>query len=304
MMFLPRRTAPLAGLLFLTGALLVAQDWKTTDALPGVDLKGLTASQKASVLKVLRDQSCPCGCGMKVAQCRIEDPSCSYSGGLAIIVADAIRAGKSEAAAIAEASASRWAHDQNTGRVLDSAISIPTAGSPVTGSGKAQVTLVEFSDFQCPYCVAAYPQIEALLRAYPDQVKLIFKQYPLEIHSEAYVAASAALAAHKQGKFWVMHNAMFEHHSDLRRPVLLALAKQNGLDVKRLEADMDSKEVRDAIAKDIRDGDAARVEGTPTIFIDGQRYNDRIDVALLKPLIEGELKKVPHARSAAAARIQ
>ncbi len=287
-------------MLLLTGGLLFAQEWKSSEALPGVDLKGLSAAQKASVLKVLREQGCPCGCGMKLAQCRTEDPSCSYSGGLAVIVTDAIRAGKSEAEAIAEAAASRWAHDQNSGRVLDSPISIPTTGSPVAGPGKAQVTVVEFSDFQCPYCVAAYPQIEALLHAFPQQVKLIFKQYPLEIHSEAYVAASAALAAHKQGKFWAMHNAMFEHHSDLRRPALLALAKQNGLDLKRFEADMESKEVKDAIAKDIRDGDAANVEGTPTIFIDGQRYNNQIDVALLKPLIEGELKKTSSPKATVA----
>jgi protein-disulfide isomerase len=300
MTFLQRRTGLLAGVLLLFSGSLLAQDWKTKDALPGVDLQGLSAAQKTSVLKILRDESCPCGCNMKVAQCRTEDPACSYSNGLAVIVVDAIRAGKSEADALAEAKASRWSHDQNTGRVLDDPIAIPVAGSPVTGPGKAQVTVVEFSDFQCPYCVAAYPQIEALLQAFPQQVKLIFKQYPLEIHSEAYVAAAAALAAHKQGKFWAMHNAMFQHHSDLKRPALLALAKENGLDLKRFEADMDSKEVKDAIAKDIRDGDAARVEGTPTIFIDGQRYNDQIDVALLKPLVEAELKKAPATKATVA----
>jgi protein-disulfide isomerase len=237
---------------------------------------------------------------MKLAQCRMEDPACSYSNGLAVIVVDAIRAGKSETAAIAEAKASRWAHDQNTGRVLDDPIVIPVAGSPVTGPGNARVTVVEFSDFQCPYCVAAYPQIEALLHAFPQQVKLIFKQYPLEIHSEAYLAASAALAAQKQGKFWAMHNAMFEHHRDLKLPALLALAKQNGLDLKRFQADMNSKDVKDTIAKDIRDGDAANVEGTPTLFIDGQRYNEQIDLALLKPLIEGELKKTGGSKATVA----
>jgi protein-disulfide isomerase len=294
-----RRTGLLASVLVLASGVLLAQDWKTKDALPGVDLQGLTAPQKASVLKILRDEGCPCGCNMKIAQCRTEDPACSYSSGLAVIVVEAIRAGKSEADAIAEAKASRWAQDQNTGRVLDEPVAIPVAGSPVTGPSKAQVTLVEFSDFQCPYCIAAYPQIDALLKAFPQQVKLIFKEYPLETHSDAYGAAAAALAAHKQGKFWAMYSAMFQHHSDLKRPALLALAKDNGLDVKRLEADMDSKEVKDAIAKDIRDGDAARVEGTPTIFIDGQRYNEQIDISLLKPLIENELKKVAAPKSTA-----
>jgi protein-disulfide isomerase len=288
--------------LCLFGGLLLAQDWKTADALPGVDLQGLTAAQKNTVLKILRAQGCTCGCSMKLAQCRVEDPSCSFSTGLAATVVDAIKHGKSETEAIAAAGSSHWAHQQNTGKVLDDAVSIPTAGAPVTGEGSAPITIVEFSDFQCPYCIAAVPQIDALLKAFPRQVKLIFKQYPLEIHSDAYLAASAALAAHKQGKFWAMHNALFAHHDDLSRPILLALAKENGLDANRFERDLDSKEVRDTIAKDVHDGDSANVEGTPTLFINGQRYNGAIQLQYLKPLIDAELKKASPGIQTASGR--
>jgi len=121
-------------------------------------------------------------------------------------------------------------------------------------------------------------------------VKLIFKEYPLETHSQAYGAATAALAAHKQGKFWAMHDAMFDHR-DLSKPNLIAMAKAAGLDVPRFEKDMESKEVTDAIAKDVQDGERANVEGTPTIFINGQRYNGAIQLQFLKPLIDTELKR-------------
>ncbi|HEY3936666.1 MAG TPA: thioredoxin domain-containing protein [Bryobacteraceae bacterium] len=297
-----RRAAMLAAALCTFGGLLLAQEWQTANALPGVDLQGLTTAQKTTVLKILRTQGCTCGCSMKLAQCRIEDPSCSFSTGMAGIIVDTIKAGKSEAEAVAAASASRWAHQETTGRVLDDAVPIPTAGAPVIGEGSAPVTIVEFSDFQCPYCIAAVPQINALLKAFPRQVKLIFKQYPLESHSDAHLAAAAALAAHNQGKFWAMHNSLFAHHDDLSRPILIALAKENGLDTARFERDLDSKEVEETIAKDIRDGDRANVEGTPTIFINGQRYNGPIQLNFLKPLIDAELKKAAPAVQTASGR--
>jgi protein-disulfide isomerase len=285
-------------LFLLAASLIFGQQWQTADTLPGVDLQGLTAAQKTTVLKILRTQGCTCGCSMKLAQCRMEDPSCSYSTGLAATVVDAVKHGKSEADAIAAANGSRWAHPEGPGKVLDDPVPIPVAGSPVTGAGKAPITIVEFSDFQCPYCIAATPEIQALLKAYPQQVKLIFKEFPLETHSQAFGAATAALAAHKQGKFWAMHDAMFDHR-DLSKPNLIAMAKDAGLDVARFEKDMDSKEIRDAIAKDVQDGDHANVEGTPTIFINGQRYNGAIQLQFLKPLIDAELKKtVPGAQTA------
>ena len=111
--------------------------------------------------------------------------------------------------------------------------------------------------------------------------------------TDAYRAAAAALAAHKQGKFWLMHNALFAHHNDLSMQSILTIAKENGLDAERLEHDMESKETRVAIETDVKDGETAGVEGTPTIFINGQRYNGRIELSSLKPLLDGELKKTP-----------
>ena len=291
------RAWKLAGLCLLGACLLTAQDWKTADALPNVDLSNLSPEQKATVLKLLREQGCSCGCNMKLAQCRMDDPSCSFSTGLASAIIDAIRQGKNEAEALAAAKDSRWAHVQPA-KLLEDPVSIPTTGSPSLGPQNAKITIVEFSDFQCPYCAAAVPEIAATLKAYPNQVKLIFKQFPLETHSQANLAASAAIAAQKQGKFWSMHDAMFAHRDDLSRQALIWLAKQNGLDTRRFETDLDSNDVREIVIRDVRDGDRAGVEGTPTIFLNGQRYNGRIEFDSLKPIIDAELKGTPTSKIA------
>lgn len=291
----------LAALFSLSACLLVAQDWKTAPSLPGVDLSNLSAAQKATVLKILREQDCSCGCTMKLAECRIVDPTCSYSTGLAAAVVQAVKQGKSEKDAIAAASASKWAHVQAP-RLLDDPVAIPVLGAPSLGPRKAQITLVEFSDFQCPYCVAAFPEIKSILQAYPTQVKLVFKEFPLEIHSQADLAAAAAIAAQKQGKFWAMHDAMFTHHGDLSRKTILALAKDNGLNMDRFESDIDSTSVRETVVRDVQDGDRAGVEGTPTLFVNGQRYNGQIDLATLKPVLDAELKQGASAEQSASSK--
>jgi protein-disulfide isomerase len=287
--------------LFLAACLTFAQDWKTADALPGVDLSSLSPAQRMTVLKILREQGCSCGCSMKIAECRIADTSCSYSNGLAAAVVEAVKQGKSEADAIAAAHASKWAHLQPT-QVLEAPVSIPTSGAPSIGPPNPQITLVEFSDFQCPYCVAAFPEIKAILKAYPANVKLIFKEFPLEIHSQADLAAAAAIAAHKQGKFWAMHDAMFAHHDDLSRKVILALAKENGLDLDRFETDIDSTEVRETVVRDVQDGDRVGVSGTPTVFVNGQRYNGRITLDSLKPVLDAELQHPGQSGQSASAK--
>jgi len=297
MALLSRRISVIASFFLFASAILLAEDWKTAATLPGVDFTGLSAKQKAEVLKILRENNCSCGCSMKMAQCRMEDPACSYSTGLAATVIEAIKAGKSPDMAVIAAQTSRFGA-QHENKLLDEPVKIPVAGSPATGPADAAITIVEFSDFQCPYCIQAVPELEALLKVYPKQVKLIFKQFPLEIHSDAYRAATAALAAQKQGKFWEMHYALFGHHQDLSLNAILKITRDLKLDEARLKTDMDSKEIREIVGQDLQDGNKAGVEGTPTIFINGQRYNGRIELANLRPVIDGELKKTEKRETA------
>lgn len=275
---------------------LSAQDWKTAATLPGIDLSGLSPAQKDTVLKTLRENPCSCGCGMKLAECRVADPQCQYSTGMAKIIIDSIKQGKSAEDGLQAALASKWGPP----KILDEPVKIPVAGAPVTGPPEAAITIVEFSDFQCPYCAAAVPQIRQVLKSYPAQVKLIFKQFPLEEHPQADLAATAAVAAQKQGKFWPMHDILFAHPNDLSRKSILAYAKQAGLDPDKLESDMDTTEVRETVVRDVQDGTTANVQGTPTIFINGQKYNGAITYDALKPILDAELKltaKTPVARA-------
>jgi protein-disulfide isomerase len=159
-------------------------------------MSGLSTAQQSEVLKVMRDTPCFCSCGMKLAQCRIADPQCQYSTGMAKIIIDSVKQGKTSDDAVGVALNSKWGPTQ----LLDKPVNIPVGGAPVLGSPNAPITIIEFSDFQCPYCVAAVPQIRKILDGYPAQVKLVFKQFPLEEHPQADLAASAAVAAQIQGQ--------------------------------------------------------------------------------------------------------
>jgi protein-disulfide isomerase len=281
----------IAGLLLAACALVVAQGWKTATTLPGVDLAGLTPKKSAEALGLLRGYDCTCGCNMKVAQCRVEDPACSYSKSLAATIVGALRAGKTDAEALAAAKASKYGTAPAPPKLLDDPVPVATAGSPAVGPEKAAVTIVEFSDFQCPFCYKAAENLAAVVKAFPTQVRLVFREYPLDSHSQAASAAAAAIAAHRQGKFWQLHDAMFAHRQDLSKPSITALAAKLGLDMKRFQADWASKETAAAIAKDIQDGDRAGVEGTPTVFINGKRYHGALAPEAMKPVLEAELKK-------------
>jgi protein-disulfide isomerase len=293
------RALAIAALYVLGAALVGAQDWNTLESLPAVDLSGLSPAQKATALKLLRARGCSCGCAMKVAECRVKDSNCYYSKGLASVIVASLRAGKSEKEALADAEASRFAHPP-VHKLLEDPIEVPTAGAPETGPNDAPITLVEFSDFQCPYCSVATPQLQLVLKTYPTQVRLFFKHFPLDMHSQAALAADAAVAAQKQGKFWPMHDALFASHNDLSRATILALASAVGLDMKRFEADLDSPEIRKAVAHDLEDGSNVGVMSTPTLFIDGQHYNGEIKLTTLKPILDAELKHPASATKKAA----
>jgi protein-disulfide isomerase len=272
--------------------LLFAQGWQTATSLPGVELGGLTPAQQTKALRIMRGQDCSCGCSMKIAECRVNDPTCAFSKGMASVMVDAIKKGKTEAGAIAAAKASEFAKTPE-GTLLEKAVNIPTANSPSAGPANALITLVEFSDFQCPFCYKAVAHLNTLLKAYPTQVKLIFKQFPLvDSHPEAAISAAAALAAHQQGKFWQMHDIMFANHGSLSRKAILAWAAALGLDMMRFTADLDSAAVKMAVKRDLDDGAHAGVDATPTVFIDGQKYNGALALDAIKPIIEAELKRL------------
>jgi protein-disulfide isomerase len=277
-------------ILCVAAAALFAQEWQTLTTLNSVDFTGLTPAKKTTALKALRAMDCTCGCNMKVAECRVKDPACAYSKNLSGAIVDAVKDGKGSADAIAAAKATKWGH-QVEHKLLDDPVQIPTQGAPTTGPANARITLVEFSDFQCPYCSKASTQIAAILKAYPNDVKLVFKQFPLDNHPQALISAQASLAAHNQGKFWQLHDLMFANRNKLSPGAIHFWAESLKLDMKKFDADLSSLVVKKQVIKDLEDGEKAGVEGTPTLYIDGQRYNGDLDLAIIKPILDEQLKK-------------
>jgi len=268
--------------------MMAQSGWKTAAALPSVDMSGLTKAQTAVALDVLRSEGCACGCDMKIAQCRMEDPKCGISRRLAGFVVKEASAGKN-AAAIRAA----LVKFENAPEILleDKPVQISTTGDPVRGPADAKVTIVEFSDFQCPYCAKAVGEVNQVLQKYPKNVRLIFKQYPLDTHSQAQMAAEAALSAQAQGKFWEMHDKLYANFRLINPQRVMLWAAQIGLDTKMLKADLDSHKYAKRVAMESKQGEDAGVEGTPTFFIDGKRLNATFEVQTVAPLIDQELKR-------------
>jgi protein-disulfide isomerase len=271
-------------------------DWQKSETLGNVDLSSLTPIQKKAVLKLLREQDCSCQCGMKAAECILKDPNCSYSRALAKIAIEGVKEGKSLLEISKLMDTSPKAHRP---KLLEDPVSIPVAGSPVRGPADARITLIEFSDFECPYCSAAVKEVDAVMAAYPKDVKLIYKQFPLETHPHAEMAAEASLAANEQGRFWQMYEILFKNYRRLSRENIFAFAQQTGLDMDKFKADLESGKFKAVIDKDLADGEKAGVYGTPAFYINGQQYNGQLTLAALKPILEKDLKASAKAHTVA-----
>jgi len=167
---------------------------------------------------------------------------------------------------------------------------LPAGTSPFKGPATAPVTLTLFSDFQCPFCAQVPALTDQVLKAYPKQVKLVYKEFPLTtIHQYALPASRAALAADRQGKFWEMHDKLFANQRALQPEHLKQYAKEIGLDVAKFERDMASTEIQKEIDDDIKLAQQSRVGGTPTLFVNGRRVMNRTFDGV-KQMIEDALR--------------
>lgn len=163
---------------------------------------------------------------------------------------------------------------------------------PSRGRADAPVTIVEFGDYQCPFCRQFEPTVESVLKQYPQHVRFVFRNYPLtDIHPEALHAAQAAVCAEKQGKFWPMHDAIYADAAPLGIGSLRALAKKVGLDSQKFEACVRSQAPNEVIHADMQAGEDLDVEATPTLFIDGRYVNGVVSRQQLVSMIQEELKE-------------
>lgn len=161
---------------------------------------------------------------------------------------------------------------------------IDISGAPVRGKIDAPVTLVLFSDFECPWCGRLEPVLAELLAKNPDKLRIVFKHMPLPMHQYAESASLAAIAAQRQGKFWEMHDALFlvKNWTDT---VVEETARQIGLNMEKFQADLASPEVQAQLAKDATDAQAADITATPSLYINTKPVRDR-SLAGLQKLVE------------------
>lgn len=147
----------------------------------------------------------------------------------------------------------------------------------IKGNREARVTLIEYSDFQCPACGAAFPAVQEIMRELGDRVRFVYRHFPLPQHKQAKLAAAAAEAAGKQNKFWEMHDRLFERQREWSdqggaRELFLGYARDLGLDLNKFPAELDAAEADDKIRADQESGWGAGVNATPTFFLNGVRH--------------------------------
>jgi protein-disulfide isomerase len=148
----------------------------------------------------------------------------------------------------------------------------------IQGALDAPITLVEYGDYECPHCGRAYPIVKEVQKRLGKRLRFVFRNFPLNnIHQNAEMAAEAAEAAGAQGRFWEMHDALYEHQEELAPDLLARLAVEIHLDLSSFKNDLDERRFRERVRKDFMGGVRSGVNGTPTFYINGRRFNDSWD---------------------------
>jgi protein-disulfide isomerase len=235
------------------------------DEIAQVDTSDLTEAEKTLWIDMVNDQLSPCGDPQSVAKCAMEQRKCGACVTAARYLARLVTDGYDRAALAEQYRARFGAQDKRD---------IPLEDSPSRGADMAKVTIVEFSDFQCPHCGAAHPETARLLREFDGQVRLVYKYFPLSGHSRALPAARAAEAARAQGKFWEMHDKLFENQRELEDEDIKKYASQIGLDMDRFERDWNAESTLQRVEADRQLGIKLGIEATPSFFIDSRAFRE------------------------------
>ncbi|WP_162687701.1 DsbA family protein [Bradymonas sediminis] len=185
---------------------------------------------------------------------------------------------------------------------------LPIGDSFILGKESALVTVVEFSDFQCPFCARGATTMEQLQKKYPDDVKVVFKHYPLPMHPQATPASYAAIAAGNQGKFWEMHDWLFKNQKEIRnhgddmKEWAGGHAKTLGLDIEKFNKDFDDPKTHQIVKDDMELGGKVAVRGTPHFFVNGERVVGAKPLAAFEEIVEAHLKEAKSLMKGGVAR--
>lgn len=235
--------------------------------LEGVDTNPLTAREKKEWSGYVSEIISPCkNAPVPIAQCVKEKRECAACLPAAKYLMKTVKDGMS-----AEQVKKAYENRFDSAKIKN----VPIDDSPSMGNPNAPVTIVEFADFQCPHCGEQAPHLDKFVTSRSQDVRFVFKFYVLGKFPNSENAARAAIAAGKQGKFWEMHHKIFANQQKLDQQGLDGFAKELGLDVSRLHADMQLPETQERITKDHKLGEDLKIEGTPSIWINGRSYDGR-----------------------------
>ncbi len=258
----PVPTAPAAS----TAPAAVAPPPVDTSFLASLDVldAGLTARETEQLATVLGHLDAPCASeAVSVAQCIAEHRACPACNAVARYLARGVHQGWPPTY-VQMAYRARFSGKE--------AVDLPVAGSPTQGPATAAITVVEFGSYVCPHCAAEAPKLDALQKAHPKDVRLVFKPIWSAQNALQVRATRAALAAAAQGKFWQMHALLFANQPKFDVDSIDGYAKSVGLDVKKLHTDMESPAVTEQMGKDLAAAQTAQVDSLPSIWINGRPY--------------------------------
>ncbi len=173
---------------------------------------------------------------------------------------------------------------------------------PHKGAAEPLVTIIEFSDFQCPYCSRLAKTLDEVLAAYPNDVRLVFKQFPLPMHKDAALGAEAALAAGAQGKYWEMHDKLFAHQRAMSRAEIEKYAQEIGLDMAKFKKALDDGTYKKKVQEDMALGRKLGVRSTPTFFVNGKMQRGALAADAIKKMVEAEFSQAKKLMDAGAKR--
>jgi protein-disulfide isomerase len=181
-------------------------------------------------------------------------------------------------------------------------VEVSSAGHPSLGPATAPVTIVEFGDFQCPFCKRAQPTIKEVLSKYPGKVRLVYMDFPLPMHNHALDAAKAARCANEQGKFWQYHDKLFQDQAKESPADLKAAAKQLGLNTTQFDSCFDKAKYQKEIEQDVAEGKKLGVDGTPSFYIDGRPLIGAVPLENFVQVIDDEITDRSRSSKQARAR--
>ena len=249
---------------------------------PGVDLTRLTEPQRTSFFSLINSEPSACGKAHSLAVSLRDDPGCKDSRDVSQWISDVLATG-------ASVSDLKEALEPLAASLVPKEIDVK--GRPMYGDENAPITVVVFADFECPHCRQEAPVLRQAIDQFRGRARLFYKHFPLSGHIRAKPAAIASVAAHEQGKFWAMHDLIFENQGALEDADLRRYAQRAGLDMAKFDASYSARKGEALVDADRSEGEKLDIGGTPAVYVNGRLMNPMMYGGTITGWIDDALKR-------------